>query len=194
MSLSLLQQVSRWCRSSGGLRDDRADNTIKVEEDLPITPQRDVRCENFATRDAVLGLMHASNTLSNLKHLTLYDSPITVADIPNFCDALLGFAGSLTELGIDAWKDTDNSVTPPSQYSSAVRRLVLDSISQLHLLEKLSVRDWVNLAASDCQGGGVLRHLKRLEAIHVGLSFPCQACKSRTCMHFDSGLPFKSRR
>lgn len=117
-----------------------------------------------------------------------------MADLPDFCDAIAGFAESLVDLSIDAWKDKDTSMHMPfeREYTRVHRSLVLDSISQLKKLKTLRVRDWANLASTDCQGGRALRCLQHLEVVHVGQSFPCTSCTdSMFCAHFDSSLPFK---
>lgn len=148
----------------------------------------------YVSGEAIVALLHASNHLKSLRTLTLEDSPVAAADLGTFCDALVSFSGSLTELSIDAWKAHDTSTKPITSYDVSTRRQVLDSLARLKLLQELRIRDWANLVARDCEGGRVLSRLRYLKSITVGASFPCAvaACADGKCAHFDGALPFKS--
>ena len=151
----------------------------------------------YVSRESVVALLHASNTLKNLHTLILEESPVAAADVGTFCGALVSFSGSLTELSIDAWTAEDTSTQPHACYDVSIRRQVLDSLARLKLLQRLHIRDWTNVAADDCEGGSVLTSLKCLESITVGAQYPCTTCskeKQRVgeCVHFDDALPFKA--
>lgn len=153
------------------------------------TARQGPRCKEFASGEAILGLVHASNTLASLRILTLEDSPVTVSDISTFCDALLGFSGTLTELSIDVWKGKDTSVMPSAEYTAIVREQVLESISKMMMLKKLRVRDWGNLVRNQ-EEARVLTDLAHLEEVYVR-QIPNSSGTGGDSMASDIGLPFK---
>lgn len=147
---------------------------------------------NHVSGDAIVALLHASNTLTGLKTLDLVESPVAAANVGTFCDALVSFAGSLTALHVDEWPAQDTSTNPPTAYVQPVRQQVVASIAKLKLLKRLSIRDWSNLVGDDCCGGRVQGNLKCLEEIAVGDSYPCKQCPVGECVHFEDTLPFKA--
>lgn len=152
------------CSAESSLRDDRS--KLPAQSPDP-APEQGPGCKDFASSDSILGLVYASNGLPSLQRLTLEESPVALADIPNFCDALLGFGENLIELSIDAWKKDDTSMTPSSEYTTSVRGQVLECISKIKMLQKLRVRDWFNLVRNDHEGR-VLARLVHLEDLYVG--------------------------
>lgn len=191
---NLKQLALRLPRGEGRPANVAANSSRPRPSTVPVAAVGQGDVSAYVSGEAIVALLHASNHLKSLRTLTLEDSPVAAADIGTFCDALVSFSGSLTELSIDAWKAQDTSTKPSTPYDASTRRQVLDSLARLKLLQKLRIRDWANLVAGDCEGGRVLSRLRCLKSIMVGASFPCTvaACTDGKCAHFDGALPFKS--